>query len=101
MSARRSPALTPSSPSARQWMPDGVGVAGGGGAWDGGGRTREVVAVLDAPGINAGVGHGDVEQRKHPSVLTDRVVFLYGDDPGDLVVEARRVPQATGDVIAP
>src|SRR5207245_1247793 len=61
----------------------------------------EVVAVLDAPATNAGVGHGDVDQREHPSVLADGVVFLFGDDPGDLVVEARRVPQATGNVIAP
>src|SRR5262249_43418203 len=88
-----------------QWLPvrigHRVGVAGFASPSDGHDRPPEIVAILDTPGTNGGVGHGDVEQREHPSVLTDRVVLLYCDDPGDLVEKARRVPQATGDVIAP
>src|SRR6059036_3610073 len=52
-------------------------------------RPPESVAVLDAPGLDAGVGHGDVDEREHPGVRSDRIVLLRGDDPGDLVVQAR------------
>ena len=64
-------------------------------------RSPQVVDVLLLPRQDAGVGHGGVDQREQPGVLTQGVALGLGHLAHDLVVEAGRRADLLRAVVGP